>query len=74
MDNEIINGQENINEDVVTTVEVEAGESNFLKIVTDRNEPKVMFGEPKFTQYHYVDKKDGRKRNLSYFFSFNFDF
>ena len=34
----------------------------FLKVLVDRNEPKVHFGEPKFTQYSYVDKEDGRKR------------
>lgn len=34
----------------------------YLKILVDRNEPKISFGEPKFTKYEYVDKKDGRKR------------
>ena len=35
---------------------------SFLKVLVDRNEPKVHFGEPKFTQYSYTDKEDGRKR------------
>jgi hypothetical protein len=35
---------------------------SFLKVLVDRNEPKVHFGSPKFTQYSYVDKEDGRKR------------
>ena len=34
----------------------------YLKILVDRNEPKISFGEPKFTKYEYVDKKDGRRR------------
>ena len=34
----------------------------YLKILVDRNEPKISFGEPKFTKYEYIDKKDGRKR------------
>lgn len=37
---------------------------SFIKIFVDRNEPKVSFGEPKFTKYSYVDKKDGRKRTV----------
>ena len=34
----------------------------YLKILVDRNEPKISFGEPKFTKYEYVHKKDGRRR------------
>ena len=47
-----------------TMTRPESGKSDwsFLKVLTDRNEPKIKFGEPKFTQYSYVDKKDGRKR------------
>ena len=64
MDNEIRTELENIgNDDVIEIKEVKS-EYNFLKIAADRNEPKVMFGEPKFTEYTYVDKEDGRKRHV----------
>lgn len=61
MDNEIKTEVENIGTE---DVNVAKSEYNYLKIVTDRNEPKVMFGEPKFTEYTYVDKEDGRRRHV----------
>ena len=36
----------------------------FLKVQTDRNQPKVKFGQPTYTTYSYVDKKDGKKRTV----------
>lgn len=33
-----------------------------VKFKISRNEPRVTFLKPKFTQYTYTDKKDGRKR------------
>lgn len=50
--------------EVVNEVTTDAPKTDyaFVKILADRNEPKISFGEPKFTQYSYVDKEDGRKR------------
>lgn len=36
----------------------------FLKVKTNRNQPKIKFGQPTFTTYSYTDKKDGKKRKV----------
>jgi len=65
MENEIKTELENTgNGEVIKKANEGKSEYNLLKIAADRNEPKVMFSEPKFTEYTYVDKEDGRRRHV----------